>query len=185
MPRYARFGVEMVTEFYYSYRGFQPCDSTALNVQLYNKKGQLTKERFPRSRMNNYYTYEYNEEGFLIDIDSIGFFGYGSASGRFEDTSYEEIQECWIRFDTTRRLVQSVRYYSDLDAQVTTDYEYDDSTGRLCRSASFEECKAKIEFIGSSNYEYDSNGFLLKKIFRDEEETITAIHEFVYVYRQE
>lgn len=46
-------------------------------VLYFNNKGQMVKECFER-RYNACYTYEYNKEGFLINIDTLGMFGFGT-----------------------------------------------------------------------------------------------------------
>ena len=179
--KYAVYGVEKVTEYYYSYGGYAKCDSTPRLIQFYNQKGQLINERFPRTRYKNEYFFTYNDEGFLINIDSFGLFGFGSGFGRFVDTSYQDIQERWICFDTTRRLVETIRTSSENDFEDSQKFAYDDF-GYLCSISYFHSEGGINELVSWTYKDYDSNGFLLKTTNYEANGKISSIHEFGYEY---
>lgn len=177
-PVYKALGIIKIEEYRYNYKGPSPCDSTPFNVKYFNNKGQMIKE-IVHGRHNPYYTYEYNNEGFLVNIDTNGLIGIGHFIPiSLKDTAFEQllIKETWFMIDTMRRLKQTIQFDS---ISIKTDFTYDDFGKILSEITSYKQWDDRYYASISKLYVYNEMG-LLHQIIRKEEDQLINIREFHY-----
>ena len=180
---YTKNKIKKVTEYHYSYQGYIDCDSTPFKVKYFNEKGQLIKESFQgRGKLFAHYTFEYNNEGFLIDMDTMGMFFYSSTSSYTSDTIYKTWikAETWISFDTTSRLneVISLSENDSLGYKKTIEYN---QIGEI----SIEQFYTKnenLDFVKSDSiqYFYNAMGLIEKIIWTNEHNVVDQITKYKY-----
>lgn len=180
---FAKNKIKKVTEFKYNYHGLIACDSTPFKVQDFNEKGQLIKESFQgRGKLFAHYTFEYNNEGFLIDMDTMGMFSYSSTSSYTADTIYKTLitAETSMSFDTTSRLIEVISLSENDSLGYKKTIEYN-QIGEI----SIEQFYTKnenLDFVKSISiqYLYNSMGLIEKIIWTNEQNVVDQITEYKY-----
>jgi len=181
--QYADLRITKVIEFHYSYSGFVPCDSTPLKIQSFNSKGQMIKESFRGSgKTYPYYLFDYNDEGFLVNIDTLGIFGYGHGSSLYKDTTYEQIRinETWISFDTTRRLVETTYSRNNDSTIIKKSIDYNNSGKILTEHFYTKDGTFNFVLTNSIHYLYNPIGLIEKIVWKDENNNAYEITEYHY-----
>lgn len=181
--QFANRSIIKVTEYKYNYAGLLACDSSSKKIQYFNEKGQLIKESFlGRGRLNAYYIFEYNIEGFLVDIDTIGMFTYGTTISTFRDTGFvnANVQETWKIKDTSRRLIESISFssYDSIEHKKTMEY---DQNGNISLEQHYTKSgNGNYVQENSIQYFYNNMGLIEKIIWKNREDEIEYISEYKY-----
>lgn len=182
--KYVEQQIFKIEEFTYNNNLKYTLDTSLSHVLYINEKGQLTKETFYRGKWGSDYKYEYNDEGFLVDIDTNGMFVYGySSSIAIIDTTYNysEITETWMDIDTFHLLKMKIEYFPKDSLAVKSTFEYD-SVGRILEKQYFSKnSNEEFQFFGCDYYEYNNLG--LPRFFKQED--IDGYNYFqLYIYHQ-
>ncbi|TXI84169.1 MAG: hypothetical protein E6Q38_02320 [Crocinitomicaceae bacterium] len=181
--QYANLSIKKVTEYKYNYTGSLVCDSSPQKIQYFNEKGQLIKECFlGRGRLNSYYTFKYNKEGFLVDIDTMGMFSYGTSTGTYPTTGVEitNVKETWKVEDASRRLIESISSSSKDSTELKKTLEYDQQ-GHISLEQYFTKSGiGNYVKENSIQYFYNNMGLIEKIIWKNKEDEIEFINEYKY-----
>lgn len=183
--KYAMNKVKNVTEYIYLYTGKSKCDSTPFKIQSFNIKGQLIKESFRGiGKRRSYYTFEYNSEGFLIDIDTNGLIINTVGSSNILDTIIEskKITEKWMLYENESRLIESITTLNNDSITVKKTINYN-QRGDITLEQFYEKCGAmNYEKSSSVHYFYNANGLLEKIISKNENNEVDYVNTYIYEY---
>ncbi len=185
--QYANLSIKKVTEYKYNYTGLLVCDSSPQKIQYFNEKGQLVKESFlGRGKLYSHYTFEYNKEGFLVDIDTIGMFSYVTSSGTYPTTGIEitNVKETWKVEDTSRRLIESISSSSNNSTERKKTLEYDQHGNITLEQYFTKSGIGNYVKENSIQYFYNNMGLIEKIIWKNKEDEIEFIREYKYETRQ-
>lgn len=156
-------------------------DSIFNYQKYYNESGLLTKIEFPsRYGFNCRIEYTYNELGYLVDTDSSGLFGWGTAN--FGDSLIYEECIVYRNIGGEKKVIEKTSNIQGDSIASRTAYEYFDS-GDLLKEKHFstinnEKWTLKYCVI----YRYLKCGILDKKVHMDSEEKIISKHLMIYEY---
>lgn len=183
--KYAMNKVKKVTEYIYLYTSKSKCDSTPFKIQSFNIQGQLIQESYRGiGKRRSYYTFEYNSEGFLIDIDTNGMLIYSDGSSDISDTIIETktISEKWMLFKNESRLIETITKTNDDSVSIKKTIEYN-QRGDITIEQFYEKNDTMdYKKISSVQYFYNINGLLEKIISTNENKQIDCIYEYNYEY---
>jgi len=181
--QYANLSIKKVTEYMYNYTGLPVCDSSPQKIQYFNDKGQLIKESFlGRGKLNSHYTFEYNKEGFLVDIDTMGMFTYVTSTGTYPTTVIEitNVKETWKVEDTSRRLIESIRSSSNNSTELKKTLEYDQHGNITLEQYFTKSGIGNYVKENSIQYFYNTMGLIEKIVWKNKEDEIEFIREYKY-----
>lgn len=159
------------------------CDSIPKEIKKYNVKGYLTSRICGNGAIKSKYKYEYNDENFLIDVDTSGLRGIvlnsedelcdssGITYLTFIETGF--IGNCQLKFE-------EVNIYSiNNQIQFKKKYQYD-SFCRLIGTFYYSIENGKESFDGSSITEYNSFGLIAKEYQMNEKYEIYYVTDYEY-----
>lgn len=183
-PNYKKLGIVKIEEYYYNIEQTNAKDSVPKRTLFFDNLGQMIKEQFNQNFTNPFYSYHYNNEGFLTDIDTNGMFGYGfSSSLPLPDTIYSlySIEETWFSIDTITRIKTSVKHSHNDSLYIKKEYLYD-SLGQVIKEIiSLKKENDPYKVSESVSYEFNDLNLLTKIVWKNEENNqIIAIEEHRY-----
>jgi hypothetical protein len=183
-PAYKQHNILKVEEYRYTFKESPVNDSLPVRTLEFDKSGRMVREEFTQRRSSPYYTYTYNPEGFLIDIDTTGLFGYGSfVSDRLMDTLFKHkiVEETSFYIDTFKLVASRKTTHIEDSVSYRTDFSYN-TLGQLVMERTFLQDKSgKFVCIRSDQREYNTMGLLMRIIHRDEQEDeVNEVEEFKY-----
>lgn len=184
--KYKELGIRKVEEYKFYSNHSHSNDSIPRRTLYYNHLGQITKEQFNDQFSKPFYTFKYNEEGFLVDIDTNGRIGIGiGAAEPITDTIFSQIksQEWWFNIDTIQRLQTSVSYVND-SVGFKKEYQYN-SYGQITSEYQFSiQMEGGFKLVESIIYEYNEQHLLIKCVRKNEEtKEVISVEEYLYYYQ--
>lgn len=157
------------------------CDSIPDEIKEYNSLGYLKRKLIGRG-LKTRFNYYYNDEKFLINIDTSGMWGWGYATcdslcNTTNETCLTIIESgyvgnCFVKFEEIT--------FCEIDkTQHKTIYQYD-SFCRLIGTFYYIIENGKERFDGSSITEYNSYGLIAKEYQMNEKYEINYVTDYEY-----
>jgi hypothetical protein len=178
---YSKNKVKEVRIYQFRNDNYIRCSDKPKVIKNYNSFGNLIKKE-EYYHLVTYYKYKYNDENFLIDVDTSGMIGIGYSIGDSVcDPTTEKcitiiesgyVGNCNVKFE-------EITFCEIEKAQHKTIYQYD-SFCRLTGTFSYIIEDGKESFIGSLITEYNSYGLIAKEYQMNEKYEIYYVTDYEY-----
>lgn len=157
-PEYKLAEIESLTKMYVKCSDSTKNDTLFRYRQEFDENGNMIEEHFNCIYDSDcYYRYYYNDEGFLMAVDTNGFFGYGRSYGGSDTTYQTEIRE----YRTTihgQQVVKEVRIDHLRKDKYITYYDYNKDGKSIRETTYFADGELTRVLIYVTRY--NSDGFV-------------------------
>ncbi len=173
--------VKSVESFILKYDDGKVIDSIFIEIKHFNESGFLMKKELPwRKEANRIIKYNYDEEGYLIRIDSLGLFNRGGFS--YRDTMIYEKSEIFMMVAGQKKMLEKTSKIKGDTIEFQTKYRYNDS-GQLIEEVHFsgkDHNSLKLRYY--INYYYLECGTLEKKVSLNADNKVKSEHLRIYEF---
>jgi hypothetical protein len=173
--------VKSVKSIILKYNDGKIVDSLFSMLEHYNERGFIIKKELPwREEANRIIKYSYNEDDYLIRIDSLGLFNRGSSS--FIDSTVFEKSEVFFIVAGQKKVLEKTSKIKGDTIVFQTKYDYNNS-GQLINEVHFSgRTHNSLKRTHHIEYKYLECGALRKKVYFNAENKLASEHIRIYQF---